>query len=240
MKKRIGLFLLISNMVLVLAGCGNSIPDMSDEQMDAVGEYAAIMLMKYDANHRSRLVDLSKYEEEVKEDVSEPQPEEEEGSIPENDISGPEIIEPQVPEYASMEDFMELPAGVTVTYEGLRICDSYPEEEAANEYFYLEASGDKKLVVLRFTVSNMSAEQQQLDFWNSGNTYKLKMGDTYMRNALTTMLLDDMVSFVGALDAGCSKSLVLLFEAESEFANETQEMNLILKNESKTYTIQAN
>ncbi|MBQ7933442.1 MAG: hypothetical protein IJ327_01460, partial [Lachnospiraceae bacterium] len=149
--KRIGVFLLVLNMMLMLAGCGNAIPDMSDDQMDALGEYAAITLMKYDANHRSRLVDLSKYEEEIKEEVPETTESEQEeylDSTPEMDISDTDSVAPEVSTYVSIEEFMELPAGVMVTYEGLRICESYPEGDDGNDFFYLEASGDKKLVVL--------------------------------------------------------------------------------------------
>ena len=31
-------------------------PDLTDEQMDAVGEYAGLLLVKYDANNRIRLL----------------------------------------------------------------------------------------------------------------------------------------------------------------------------------------
>lgn len=241
MKKRLGAFLLVLNMMLMISGCGNSIPDMSEGQMDSIGEYVAITLMKYDANHRSRLVDLSKYEDEA--EVVEPEqeyskPESEQTNEPE--LQEPEVIEPQVPEFESIHDFMGLPAGVTVTLEGMRICDTYPEAEDENGFFYLEASDNKKLVVLHFLVTNQSGEAQSLNFMEAGNIYRLKMGDTYLRNALTTMLLDDMVTYMGTLEPGDSERLVLLFEGEAEYANESQKMNLILKNESKTYTIQAN
>lgn len=242
MKKRLGIFLLVLNMILISTGCGNAIPDMSEAQMDSIGEYAAITLMKYDANHRSRLVDLSLYEDEenMVEEPTQDEPMQEPEQTDEPQLQEPEIVEPQVPEYESIQDFMALPAGVTVTYEGMRICDAYPEAEDENAFLYLEASGNKKLVVLQFTVANQSTTPQDLNFLNAGNIYRLKMGDTYLRNALTTMLLDDMVTYVGTIESGSTEKLVLLFEGETEYANEAQEMSLILKNESKTYTIPVN
>ena len=37
--------------------CGNEIPDLTEEESQRIGEYAAVTLLKYDANNRSRLVD---------------------------------------------------------------------------------------------------------------------------------------------------------------------------------------
>ena len=56
MKKRFlsGLFFIC--FVFLLTGCGAQMPDLTDEQMDAVGEYAGLLLVKYDANNRIRLL----------------------------------------------------------------------------------------------------------------------------------------------------------------------------------------
>jgi len=49
---------MISTMATVfLSGCGNQIPDMTKEEAIQVGEFAAVTLLKYDANKRSRLVE---------------------------------------------------------------------------------------------------------------------------------------------------------------------------------------
>ena len=47
-----------------LCGCGSQIPDLTDEQRSAISEYAVQLLLKYDTNTESRLVDLSLLEEE--------------------------------------------------------------------------------------------------------------------------------------------------------------------------------
>lgn len=240
MRKRLSLFIVATNLMLMLTGCGeNAIPNLTDEEMDAIGEYTAIMLMKYDANHRSRLVDLSEYEENQEE--LETSQEKEEFQEPESGSSEdvPVIEAPAVQEFSSIESFMELPQGVSVTYESKQVCNSYPEDDAS-EFFYLEAAEGKQLIALKFLVSNQSGSQQSIDFLNAGYVYRLQLNGTYARNALTTMLLDDMSSYIGTMESGDSEELVLLFEVEQEYANADQEMSLILKNDSKTYTIQAN
>ena len=48
---------LLCAMMLSMTACGNEIPDLTEEESQRVGEYAAVTLLKYDANNRSRLVD---------------------------------------------------------------------------------------------------------------------------------------------------------------------------------------
>ena len=45
--------------VLFFGGCKSEIAEMTDEQQQQVGEYAAFAMLRYDAEHRSRLVDYS-------------------------------------------------------------------------------------------------------------------------------------------------------------------------------------
>ena len=56
-KKKIVCGALLCVMALGMTACGNEIPDLTEEESQRVGEYAAVTLLKYDANHRSRLVD---------------------------------------------------------------------------------------------------------------------------------------------------------------------------------------
>ena len=44
---------------VLLGGCGSQIAEMTEEQQAQVGEYAAFAMLRYDAEHRSRLVDYS-------------------------------------------------------------------------------------------------------------------------------------------------------------------------------------
>ena len=56
MKKVIVAFVSMLLMSLIITGCGkNQIPDLTEDEIKAIGEYTAFTLMKYDANHSSRL-----------------------------------------------------------------------------------------------------------------------------------------------------------------------------------------
>ena len=43
---------LLCTMMLSMTACGNEIPDLTEEESQRVGEYAAVTLLKYDANNR--------------------------------------------------------------------------------------------------------------------------------------------------------------------------------------------
>ena len=66
MRKPIVAFGAILTLSICLMGCGNAMPAMTEEQSDAISEYATSLLLKYDTEDHSRLVDaqaiLDKYD----------------------------------------------------------------------------------------------------------------------------------------------------------------------------------
>ena len=67
MKYKKSLMTVMAVAMLGLSGCAeNQIPEMTEEEMRAVGEYVAYALTKYDAGRSSRLMDLPPIEEESK------------------------------------------------------------------------------------------------------------------------------------------------------------------------------
>ena len=60
MRKKVCMISMAAAVTLGMTACGNAIPDMTEAQMQAISEYAAITLLKYDVDHKSRLVDLDR------------------------------------------------------------------------------------------------------------------------------------------------------------------------------------
>ena len=118
---------LLCAMMLSMTACGNEIPDLTEEESQRVGEYAAVTLLKYDANNRSRLVDpemvIAKLEKEAAKEASqEEEKAEETGSTGTTEVTMPTAQEEIT---ASMEDFFGLPEGVSITYEDYMVADSF-------------------------------------------------------------------------------------------------------------------
>lgn len=240
-KKNITAALMAVLLSFGLSGCGeNQIPAMTADELQAVGEYAAITLMKYDASRRSRLVELP-----------------EESISPIYDSYEPEITKPEEPSEMkpaddtpvvnsqgggadssyTIEEVMELPDGISVSYRGYELCDYYPYDEEES-YFAVQAAQGKKLLVLQFSITNNSGREQNVDLLSSGMVYRITVNETVTRQALLTMLMDDMTTYADIIPADGSAEVVLVAEVEDSMAAELTSVNLKLKNGSKTCTIQ--
>jgi hypothetical protein len=234
---------LLCAMMLSMTACGNEIPDLTEEESQRIGEYAAVTLLKYDANNRSRLVDpevvIAKLEKEAAKETTKAS--QEEGKVEETGSTGTtEVTMPTAQEEitASMEDFFGLPEGVSITYEDYMVADSYPEDGVEDDYFALDASMGKKLLVLRFHLTNGSEQEETIDLLNTNSRYIITVNDSIRANALTTMLPNDMSTYAETLEPGQSQGLVLLLEVNEDVADAVQTIALRLKNASNEYTIQ--
>ena len=234
---------LLCAMMLSMTACGNEIPDLTEEESQRIGEYAAVTLLKYDANNRSRLVDpevvIAKLEKEAAKETTKAS--QEEGKAEETGSTGTtEVTMPTAQEEitARMEDFFDLPEGVSITYEDYMVADSYPEDGVEDDYFALDASMGKKLLVLRFHRTNGSAQEETIDVLNTNSRYIITVNDSIRANALTTMLPNDMSTYEETLEPGQSQGLVLLLEVNEDVADAVQTIALRLKNASNEYTIQ--
>ena len=197
-KKRIVCGALLCVMALGMTACGNEIPDLTEAESQRVGEYAAVTLLKYDANHRSRLVD-------------------------------PEIVIAKLEKDAARE---------TGRQENAQTEEKPAESTASEDYFALDASTGKKLLILNFELTNGTDQEENVDFLSTASRYIITVNDGTRGNALTTMLPNDMSTYVETMAPGETQGLVLLLEVNEDMANGIQNISLRLKNTSNEYTIQ--
>lgn len=241
-KKSSTRLLALAVLITALTGCAeNQIPERTAEEMQAIGEYVAFTLMKYDMGHTSRLMDLPPVEEQGT-DV--PEQEEQNDRVGMDPVDDTPVVNeagsagsdqaPQVPAY-SMEEVMGLPEGVSVSFEGYKVYDSYPDE---SDGFAVTAEAGKKLLVLDFTLKNTLAQEQSVDLLSSGARYRVTVNGEHAQWILPTMLLDDMSAYKGNLAAEELVEVVLVAQIDAEAADAVSSVSLSLKNESKSHTIQ--
>lgn len=233
---------ILAAMALMLSGCGTAYPELTAEEEVKVAEYAAKLLLKYDANNRSRLI----VREEAEIEVEEPEelPEEPEDVVEEPEVSEPAdtpVIELEQEANTNMigspEEFYQLADGIVINYQGLEVCDSYPTE-GADAYFALDAATGKHLIVMKFGIENHSQAEQHVDILAQDVILQITANGSYTRNILTTMLTDDMSSYIGDIPAGEAVDVVLLAEADDDVADSISTLMLHLKNDSQKCTIQ--
>lgn len=237
MRMRLVAVLTAGAMILGLAGCGmDQIPEMTDEEMQLLGEYAAITLMKYDANNRSRLVDYSKMTITPEPEVTpEEEPQEPAGMDPVDDT--PIVGGPTGGNGAtaySMEEVLGLPEGVSIVYTGEALYDTYPEEDS----FTITASAGKQLLVLEFVIINASEREQPVDLLTLGPEFRITVNEDYTRRAMLTMLDGDLSVYQGTIPSMGSASTMLVIEVDDERAANLSSISLSIKNDSNAYTVQ--
>lgn len=227
MKKRKIVCSAVVFCLLFLAGCGKSLPQMTQEQENAIVEYAADIVMRYTKDYDSRLVDLSLYEEKEEDIIEEPDKEAESGGM--DDVADTEIIDAVNGENSGTLDDLLLPEGVTITYNGSRVVDTYPDNGDETPYFALDASTGNKLLVLEFVLHNTQSEEVQIDIFSLAPQSVIAINDTEHRNILSTMLLDDLSTYIGKLGANEEISLVMLAEVDENYEASAETLRLMVK-----------
>ncbi len=238
MKKKIVAAALAILMCIGTTGCGeNTIPNLDEEELQSIGEYTAVTLMKYDANRRSRLVELP--EETVEPTES---PEQAPQETPEPSGMAP-VDETLVIDRSgdtqggSMEEVLALPDGMRISYLGEEVCDAYPHD-GEEHYFMLTATSGKKLLVLSFRLTNEAEQEQSVDIASQNVEFRITVNEDYKRRAMPSLLLDDLSTYVDVVPAGETRTVVLVIEVEQLSDEEITSLSLKLKNDTKTYTIQ--
>ncbi len=235
----------LSLSMFLLTGCGNMLPEMTTQQEQAMGEYAAMILLRYDANSRSRLVPLPPETWESDEEKTEPVTAPEENTADEPQGMDPVADTPVVDAEGnvtqsggagSLESLFGLPEGVQLTFTGTQVAASYPEGEQREDFFALDAARDKSLLILHYTLSNQSGAEQAVDLLSRDATFKITVNGSYTRSALMTLLMDDMATFVGTLGAGDSRELVLVIEIDQSMAESVTSVSLEAKTDSQSFS----
>lgn len=236
-----------ASIVTLLTGCGSNMPAMTPEQEWKIGEYAALTLLRYDANNRSRLVPYEQVEERKQMLLAIKEREERKETLKQEAENAASVEEtPEVVEndytvsntVGTIGAFFGLPEGVTVSYTGSEVCDSYPSDGSENSYFTLDASTGKKLLVLKFNISNQTQEEQLVDILSQSNAIRIKVNGSVTQGALVTMLMNDLSTYRATVAAGESVETVLLTELNVDTATNLSAITLQLSHGEDTYTVQ--
>lgn len=225
---KILIFLCVLISSIFIAGCSNVIPDMTGEEQDLIVEYAASKLLQYDTKVGSQF--NKEYPETIVEDEegesTEIMPEDE----TENDLEMPSVEVTQTPvvvepeeEILSFEETLGL-EGISVLYTGFEAVKFYPDN-GDEIYFVMNATEGNELIIVHFLVENKTQDDKEIAFTHNDTRFKLVM-DGESRNVLTTLLLNDLSSYVGTLNAGESLDLVLVGEYPEGTAASAESMEV--------------
>lgn len=226
MKRRL---LLITTILImsVLAGCGQLVemPELSEEETVLVTEYAAGLMLKYDSKYSEKLLNedalMKAKEKELKaleqkkayeeaaakyRESLEASKEEDSQAVTSNEASQ-ENTENYIDNIASFYGI----DGANVVYTGYSLTDSYPES-GDDILFAMDASPGKELLVLNFDVMNVTGNSIDFNMFYRSPNFSLSVNDEKKVHNQSTLLLNDMATYSGNIEAGQTVPMILVFE----------------------------
>lgn len=230
MKKQWAKMSIVLALALSLMGCGNTIPEMTEEQSAMISEYAAGLLLSNMKSGQSKLVDdetLAILEAEAAEKAKLEQEKaaaaaakKEKETASDKDGEKEQNAPLAVIDIA---DFLGL-KGMTIKYLGFEVTDSYTEGEDELA-LAMDAIAGHKLVVVKFQLTNNEPEDCQCDVLSKNVYFKLDYGNGY-KSTLMTMLHSDLSLLDRTIPAGQSTEVVLLLQVKEEEANNITKLSM--------------
>lgn len=237
MKKWISV-LLICCMVFTLTGCGDRIPDLSEKEMNMVTEYAAGLLLKYDANYQAKLLDdkelaeaealQKKVEEaaalraEIEAQAAERANNQKEQSDSSEGSSEESSAAQSTP--ADLAEFLDL-GQVSISCNGVEIKDIYPDS-GEELVFAIKASSSHKLAVVHLYVTNVGSSESNLDIMGKNASFRMALNGGNAHGVMYTMLDNDFALYQGNIQPGQTLDLVLLADIPEEECAQTNSVSL--------------
>lgn len=243
---------LIGCFCMTGCGIGPQVPDLSEEQTELITEYAAGLMLKYDANYSGKLLDeeaLAKEEateadkrakeqaykqaaEEylAKKENAKKKVEQSEESNTSDETSGlGSGIGASSPQIDSIGTFYGLDS-FNIDYTGYELCDSYPSS-GDDVFMAMEATEGKQLLILKFDVTNTSSESIDFDMFYRSPDFNVSVDGGKNIHNQATLLLDDLAAYNGLVEAGAKEPMVLVFEIDGNI-NQIGSMVLSARNDS--------
>lgn len=241
MRKRFCFLFIICIFIFTMTGCGNEIPEMSEEESAMVSNYAATLLLKYDANYQTKLLNQEQLEKEeqmqkqIQEEADrlaalEAEKEAKKQEEQAKETEGQSSVETVT--YVDPAEFLSLD-GISISYNGVEYLDQYPKD-GEDLYFATTATEGCKLAVVHLSLSNQTAEVRTVDVFSTNARFKVSFNDGDYHSIMSTLFTEDFSVFNGELQPGESVDTVLLMELKEEDCVEVHALNLYIKCNDQT------
>lgn len=232
----------------LLCGCGSEMPDLTEEQTALITEYATNLIVKHSELSDRELLSDTQLEAGIIEEAEErerqlkadeiaeaylnkevemiegaKEDKDNDGNDASSDGSGSVTPSLTMAEFFAEDNF-------SIDYASYELCDSYPEADSEDFFMAMDATAGHQLCVVKFRVQNVSSSEQEFDMLGKKGRFTLKTGEGETIQAQSTMLLDDLSSYKGAIAANESEEMVLVFEVE-DGVSQMDSMQLIMRDE---------
>lgn len=224
-RKRMAFFCTILSAIL-LVGCGTPMHEMTSEEEEIIVRSAAEIVSKYNIRQKDGM-NWVKLEEE-----SEDTQQEDTTQSGENNHSSGGTQGDSTPlEEISFADAIGYGGKLNFQYEGFQVMNFYSPAEG----FVVNPSDGKKLVLLTFSMKNISKDEVSLQMSSSGVLFEASFqGGAFIPEK------ESLVSFTnrdGKLKAGETEKIVLMFEVGKDKSEDISGVILRTTKDGKKYSV---
>ncbi len=240
--------LILSLLLVFSGGCAtdDAIPQLSDEELRMVEEYAAHLLLKYDSNYRAttlkeeemaaereRLERLAAVQAQIAKEKAEKEQKMKEESHDDGgkgdgsgEGGGPGSQEPV---YTDIDEFFGI-EGLDISYSGMMSVSRYPLVTEDNSWQgVVNATAGNTLLVFSYTIENVSGTDQLLDMASYSPRFTFRINNSFSKASMMTLLQNDLALYRDTIPAGESREAVLVIEITQAQASEAQRVTMIMR-----------
>lgn len=218
---------------VLLSGCAFS-PELmlTEEEQILIADYSADLLLKHSDGYLKTLVDTTA-ERELQAAVAilraQRLQEEEADTDSSTDAEEGGQESPYAPKGEQNLATALSQNSIEISYDGFDVCKSYPNDTEAEDAFLLNATEGKDLVVYRFRVTNTSGEDTEVNILDQNPMFRIIVNGEERKNALRTLLMNDLGTLHDVIPAGESRDEVLVMEVPEEYVQTIESASLLIK-----------
>lgn len=233
--KRIKIMASVLVAATVMTGCGTKIYDMTDEEQQLIVNYSAYALSKHNIYQPDGMTSATESETEEQdtsatetetetadEKTPEKTPEKTSEKTSEKTDTGQENENPGQSQQTAQETKPTMQTvslaqaigyeGLSVSYAGLTTQETYKE----GSYYSMEAGAGNTYAVLKFTLSNTTGADMNVDLFTNTGKYRAAFSGGKEYEAEGSFLTYALNTFQGTIAAGQSVDVVLLFKVPQD------------------------
>ncbi len=216
MKKKGIVFLTLSiSIAFLFCGCGTKMHELTADEQELIVQYSAYALGRFNAYQKDGMQYYIAEEAETLAGSPEPANDEPGDDLQENvpaegtgDANQSSMGNP-----ISFADAIGYGSKLLVAYQGFDLQSNYKE----GNYFSIDAKPGCQLFIAKFEVKNISDAEVVVNAMEQNPTFRLSIdGGSSWINEDVTLLLYDLSTYYGTINASDTVECVLLFEIPAD------------------------
>lgn len=225
-KKRMKVTAALLLAAITMTGCGTKLYEMTDEEQQLVAEYSAYALSKYNVYQKDGMTSAKEEENTSETEQLETEIESESDTQTGGTSSTTKpASDTQTAAAVSLADAIGY-KDLNVTYTGVTKTDTYKE----GSYYSMEAGKGRNYAVMKFTISNPTGADVDVDLFTNARTYTARFLDGKDYPAEGSFLTYSLTTYQGTLKPQESVDVVLLFKIPEDTACDDVSMSVFKDN----------